>query len=182
MTLMAWPTPGAAADKEAKTVADDWCGFSVAVGEPWRRAPFRGYTVPGATRCAWAGPKGSSIVVFLQEPGVAVSPRVMLDGSVAAFEKDKSVAKVSTQEVRAVAGMQAMWLVVSGKGNGVALDGKGDVPTTQQWVAVPREQDVVVMLLTCPAADYPELRKSFEAATDSLKLSGSQTAEQKAAK
>ncbi len=181
MVLATWPTPGSAADQGAKPVADDWCGFSMAVGEPWRRAPLRGYNVPGAARCAWSGPKGSSIVVFLQEPGLAVSPRAMLDSSTGSL-KDKLGAAVSAQEVRAVSGMQAMWMVVTAKGNGGAIDGKGDVATTQHWVAVPRERDVVVALLTCPAADYPELRKSFEAATDSLKLSGSQTAEQKAAK
>ena len=179
--LLAWAAPGSSAEGDGKTISDEWCGFSVSVAEPWQRAPLRGYTAPGAIRCAWSGPNGASIVIFLQEPGAAISPRVILDGSVKA-QKDKLGATVSVEAVRPIADMQAMWMVVSGKGNGGAIDGKGDIKTTQHWVAVPRERDVVVVLLSCPAADYARLQKSFESAVASLKLSGSQTAEQKSAK
>ena len=112
---------------------------------------------------------------------MAVSPRVMLDGSTKSM-KDMLGATVSVEAIRPVKGMQAMWMVVSAKGTGGAIDGKGDVETTQHWVAVPRERDVVVVLLSCRAADYARLQKSFESAIGSLKLSGSQTAEQKTAK
>ena len=178
--LLAGAPPGPAAEKEGDAVADGWCGFSVAVAGPWRRAPLRDYAVPGAARCAWAGPNGASVVVFLQEPGAAVSPRALLDGSTKSLTGDLAAA-VAVQAVRPVAGMRAMWLVATGKGTGGALDGKGAVETTQHWVAVPRERDVVVVLLTCPAGDYGKLRASFEAAVGSLKVTGSQTAEQKAA-
>ena len=104
----------------------------------------------------------------------------MLNASVQA-QKDKLGATVSVETVRAIADMQAMWMVVSGKGNGGAIDGKGDIQTTQHWVVVPRESDILVVLLTCPAADYARLQKSFESAVASLKLSGAQTAEQKSA-
>jgi len=102
---------------ERKVISDEWCGFSIQRAEPWRRAPLRGYTAPGAIRCAWSGPNGASIVIFLQEPGAAISPRVMLNASVQA-QKDKLGATVSVETVRAIADMQAMWMVVSGKGNG----------------------------------------------------------------
>src|SRR4051812_20013774 len=110
VTVASRPAPGVSAGKDAKTTSDEWCGFSVAVGEPWRRAPLRDFTVPGAIRCAWSGPKEASVVVFLQEPGSAVSPRALLDQS-AAIQKDKLGATVSAQELRKVSGMQAMWLV-----------------------------------------------------------------------
>jgi hypothetical protein len=179
--LLACAAPGSSADGDGKTISDEWCGFSVSVAEPWQRAPLRGYTAPGAIRCVWSGPNGASIVIFLQEPGAAISPRVMLDGSVKAY-KDKLGATVSVESVQAVADMQAMWMVASGKGNGRDIDGKGDIETTQHWVAVPRERDVLVVLLTCPTADIVRLRKSFESAVASLTLRGSQTAEQKSAK
>jgi len=73
-----------------------------------------------------------------------------------------------------------MWLVVKGKGTGGIIDGKGQVETVQHWVAVPREKDVVVMLLTCPAGDYDQSKKPFEVTVQSLKLTGSQTRRQKA--
>ena len=172
---------GSSAEGDGKAFSDEWCGFSVNVTEPWQRAALSGYTAPGAVRCAWSGPNKASIVIFIQEPGVAVNPRVMLDGSVKA-QKDKLGATVSVEAVRAIGDMQAMWMVVSGKGNGGAIDNQGNIKTTQHWVAVPRERDVVIVLLTCPESNYARLQKSFEAAVASLKLSGSQTAEQKSAK
>lgn len=179
--VLAYVPFGSSAEGDDKAISDEWCGFSVSVAEPWQRAALSGYTAPGAIRCAWSGPNNASIVIFIQEPGVAVSPRVMLDGSVKA-QKDKLGATVSVEAVRAIADMQAMWMVVSGKGNGGAIDNKGNIKTTQHWVAVPRERDVVVVLLTCPESNYAQLQKSFEALVASLKLSGSQTAEQKSAK
>ena len=179
--LLACPAPSWSAGEQGKTTSDAWCGFSVDVAEPWQRAPLRGHTVPGVIRCAWSGLNNASIVIFLQEPGEAVSPRVMLDGSVKGL-KDTLGANVSVQEIRTIANMQAMWLVVTGKGTGGAIDGIGEIETTQHWVAVPRERDVVVVLLTCPAADYSRLQKSFESALGSLKLRGIQTTEQTSAK
>ena len=60
--------------------------------------------------------------------------------------------------------------------------GQGDVETTTHWVAIPREKDVVVLLLTCPAADYKKLLPTFEEAIKSAKIDGKQTAEQSEAK
>lgn len=161
-------------------VGDEWCGFSLSVPKPWARAPFSDFTVDGTLRCAWRGGGESSIVVFLQEPGEAVDPQEMLDESVAQQKKDLAV-KVIAQEVRTVAGMRAMWMVVQGKGTGGRILGNGEVETVQHWVAVPREKDVVVLLLTCPADDYDQFKKSFGAAVDSLKLSGSQAKSQRGA-
>lgn len=161
------------ASENPDRVGDEWCGFSLSVPKPWARAPFSDFTVDGTLRSAWRGGGESSIVVFLQEPGEAVDPQEMLDESVAELKKDPAV-KIIAQEVRTVAGMRAMWLVVQGKGTGGIIDGKGEVETVQHQVAVPREKDVVNLLLTCPAGDYDQSKKSFGAAVDSLKLSGSQ--------
>src|SRR5207237_2576257 len=130
-------------------------------------------------RCAWTGPGGSSLLVFAQEPGAAVDPRSMLDSSAASQRANLGV-EVLTQEVRTVGKMRAMWLAIKGKGTGGAIDGTGDTETVQHWVAIPREKDVVVLLLTCPAADYERSKASFSAAVESLKLSGAQTEQQKA--
>ena len=172
---------GRAADPAPGATADGWVGFSLTVGKPWGKAALNQYAVPGVARCAWSGPGAANVVVFIQEPGTAANPREMLDGSVKGMTKTFGVT-ASVAAVRAAGGMQAMDMVVAGKGTGGALDGKGGTDTTQHWVAVPRERDVVVVLLTCPTAEYPELAKSFDAAVASLKIDGTQTATQKAAK
>ena len=178
---LALASPGRAADPAPGATADNWVGFSLTVGKPWGKAALNQYAVPGVARCAWSGPGAANVVVFLQEPGTAVDPREMLDGSVTHLTKAFGVT-ASVATLRTVGGMRAMDMVVAGKGTGGALDGKGGTDTTQHWVAVPRERDVVVVLLSCPTAEYPELAKSFDAAVASLKIEGTQTAEQKAAK
>lgn len=171
----------AAEPQDGERVADAWCGFSVRVAEPWSRAPLRAYSVPGAIRCAWATPEGAALLVFLQEPGMAISPRTLVDASAQA-QRTQLGAMVEQANVQSVAGMQAMAMVIRGAGNGSGIDGKGDVPTTQYWVAIPREQDVLVLLLTCPTAQYDSVVKPFHEVLKSLELEGQQTEEQKAAK
>ena len=158
-------------------------GYSVRIGEPWKSAPLSGYAAegPGKVRAAWSGPNGSSVVVLTQEPVAAIHPRDLLE-STAAAQRHGLGATVGVEAVRSVAGMQAMSMVAHGKGSGTTIDGTGRTPTTQHWVAVPRERDVFILRLTCPSKDYPIVRTSFEAAVDSLILTGSQTDEQKSDK
>ena len=96
--------------------------------------------------------------------------------------REKFGCTIQTTDVKTVGGKKAMWMVATGKGTGGTLTGTGDVDTTTFWVAIPREKDIVVVLLTCPAADYEERRPSFESAIQSLKVQGTQTAEQSEAK
>jgi hypothetical protein len=49
----------------------------------------------------------------------------------------------------------------------------------QQWVAIPREKDVLVLLLTCRSEDYKGLQEGFLQAMKDLKVDGEQTAEQR---
>ncbi len=169
-----------AADKSYK-YSDDKFDFTIVVSPPWKSARLQDYTVPGVARAAFAGVSGSSIVVFVQEPGKDFTPRFILDASVKGIEEGLGAA-TQTKEVREVAGKQAMWLVVHGKGTGSAIDGKNDVPTTQHWVAIPREKDVIVVLLTCPTLDFQAHAKSFEQSLKSLVVGGKQTATQRDSK
>lgn len=170
-----------AAEDDGGKYSDEKYGFVLTVSSTWKSAPLQAYSVPGVARAAWKGAGNASIVAFVQEPGKAFSPRFLVDASAASM-KTALGAKVVAQEVKAVAGKQAMWLVVEGKGTGGAIDGKGDVATTQHWVAIPREKDILVVLLTCPAADYPAAEKAFVTAVDAMTVKGDQTAEQKDAK
>jgi hypothetical protein len=108
---------------------------------------------------------------------MAFSPRLLVDESARAM-REKLGCEIQAADVKTVDGKKAMWLVATGKGTGGALTGQGDVSTTTHWVAVPREKDVVIALLTCPAADYEERRPSFEEAMKSMKIGGTQTPEQ----
>lgn len=56
-----------------------------------------------------------------------------------------------------------------------AIDGKGAVKTSQHWVAIPREKDVLVLLLTSPSDKFKENQQSFEQALKTLMVGGKQT-------
>ena len=166
---------------DGKKYADEKFGFSLTVQEPWAEAPLSHYTVPGLVRTAWSGKDNASLLAFVQEPGQAYSPRFLVDESAKAL-REKLGCEIKASDVKTVGGKKAMWLVATGKGTGGLLDGKGDTQTTTHWVAVPREKDIIVILLTCPAADYETLLPSYEKAVKSLEVNGTQTAEQSAAK
>ena len=178
-TLMS--TMAAGAGDDAKKYVDEKFSFSLTVPAPWAEAPLSSYTVPGTVRAAWSGKDNASLLAFVQEPGKAFSPRFLVDESAKAM-RDQLGCEIQASEVKTVSGKKAMWMVATGKGTGGTLTGKGDVDTTTHWVAVPREQDIVVLLLTCPAADYKKLLPSFEEAIKSTKVEGKQTAEQSEAK
>ena len=89
---------------------------------------------------------------------------------------------MSEKDVRDVDGKKAMSLVVEGKGTGGAIDGKGSVQTSQHWIAIPREKDVIVALLTSPSSDFKKNQELFLASIKRFKIGGTQTADQKESK
>ena len=136
--------------------------------------------MPGSICCAWSPDNGASIVVFVQNVGQPYSPRVLLEQSAQALEKGLG-ATVKTKEIRDVGGMRAFSLVVSGAGNGAAIDGKGTTPTTQHWIAIPRDKDIVIFLMTSPDTNYDTNEQAFQTVLSTLKVTGQQSPEQKAA-
>ena len=176
-----FPRVDAVAQDAKNKYSDDKYNFAIEVSEPWKNAPLQGYTVPGVARAAYADSKGASIVLFVQKPGKAFDPRFLVDESAKSMEKNLG-ATVSEKDVRDVDGKKAMSLVVEGKGTGGAIDGKGSVQTSQHWIAIPREKDVIVALLTSPTPDFKTNQKSFLASIKQLKIGGTQTDDQKGSK
>jgi hypothetical protein len=157
-------------------------GFSLTAPQGWTQATDTStITVPGEVCCAWSPDGTSTLVVFRQKPKGAVNPRVLLDQSAKAYQTSLG-ATIDQQEVRDVGGMRAMWMVVTGKGNGAAIDGKGAVATSQHWVAIPRSTDVLIFLLTAPQDKFATYDGALQQALSAVQLSGTQTAGQKAAK
>ncbi len=168
-------------DEKTQKYSDDKFDFSITVPTPWKSARLQDYAVPGVARVAYSGDKGASIVVFMQETGKDFTPRYLVDESAKGLENGLG-ATVKSKEVRSVSGKQAMWMVVQGKGTGGAIDGKGDVATTQHWVAIPREKDIVVILLTSSSEAYEKNAPSFEKSLKTLVVGGKQTAAQSESK
>jgi len=171
--------PGAATTTGG--IPPEQMGLSFAQPNGWQQGDATKFTVPGNICCVWSPDNISSIAVFAQNSGKAYNPRVLLDQSADGLTKSLG-AEVRTKEVINVGGMRGFSLVVSGPGTGAGIDGKGTVRTTQHWVAVPREKDVVIFLMTTPDEKFAANEPVFQTMLSSLKITGTQTPDQQAAK
>jgi|SRR6185312_10783417 len=174
----ATPPPAA---PEKKIVTPEEAGLSFAPPQGWKQGDPKGFNVPGNICCAWSPDNVASVVVFVQTVGQPYSPRVLLEQSAQALEKGLG-AEVKTKDVIDVAGMRGFSLVVTGNGNGAAIDGKGTVRTTQHWIAIPRDKDIVIFLMNSPDADYAKNDQVLQGVINTLKVTGQQSPEQRAAK
>lgn len=156
------PVPGRYFDPEHQ--------FAVTVGTDWKQALLDASTVPGIARAAWSRPGGVSLNLFIQDTGAYVDPSWLVNESAKAQE-EKLSATVQEKEVRQFAGHDAMWMIVEGQGTGAAITGDGPVKTKQHWIAIPRENHVLVALMTSPAGTFENNQKLFLRAMETLRLS-----------
>jgi len=173
------PAPGAPGAKP--TVTPEQIGISFAPPQGWQQGDPTKFTLPGDICCAWSPDNVASIVAFVQKTGKPLSPKVLMDQSAQALQTGVG-AQVKTKELQTIGGKRGFSLVVTAPGNGAAIDGKGTVLTTQHWIAVPREQDVIIFLMTTPDAAFAQNEQVFQSMLSSLQVNGTQTADQQASK
>jgi hypothetical protein len=171
------PAPAPAPAPGPKVVKPEEIGISFAPPQGWQQGDPTKFTLPGDICCAWSPDNVASIVAFVQRPGRALNPKVLLDQSAKALESALG-AEVREKEVRDIGGLRGFSLVVTAAGNGAAIDGKGAVPTTQHWIGIPREKDVIVFLMTTPDAAFAQNEQVFQSLLSTLKVSGTQTPDQ----
>ena len=146
---------------------DTGFGFRATPPSGWRTVPSEGVQVPGKVIKVWTPGNSSTVVAFVQEAGQPVTAKQLLDSSAAAMKA--SGCRVSLEEVATVSGKDAMSLKVTGPGSGAAL-GNGNIPTYQHWIAIPKQNRVLVLLLTSPDASKSDAATAFEAMVRSVKV------------
>ena len=178
----ATPDQGATANPNAgKGVPPEQIGLSFSAPQGWQQGDPTKLTLPGTICCVWSPDGTTSVAIFVQNSGKPYNPRVLLEQSAEALQKGLN-AEVRTKEIVSVGGMRGFSLVVSGPGTGAAIDGKGTVRTNQHWVAIPRDKDVVIFLMTTPDEKFAANEQVFQTMLSSLKVTGTQTPDQQAAK
>ena len=170
-------TAPAAPGTGPQVMTPEQIGITFAPPQGWQQGDPTKFTLPGDICCAWSPDNVASIVAFVQKTGKPLNPKVLLDQSAQALQSGVG-AQVKTKEVIDVGGKRGFSLVVTAPGNGAAIDGKGTVLTTQHWVAVPREQDVIIFLMTTPDEKFAANEQVFQSMLSSLKVSGNQTPDQ----
>lgn len=172
--------PGQAAAPKGG-VPPEQMGLAFTPPQGWAQGDPTKFAVPGTICCVWSPDNASSVAVFVQNSGKPYNPRTLLEQSAEGLQKSLG-AEVRTKEVVNVGGMRGFSLVVSGKGTGAGIDGKGTVTTDQHWVAVPRDKDVVIFLMTSADDKFAANEAAFQTMLSSLKITGTQTPDQQAAK
>ena len=174
--------PNAAPNPNAgKGIPPEQIGLSFAPPQGWQQGDPTKLTLPGTVCCVWSPDGTTSVAIFVQNSGKPYNPRVLLEQSAEALQKGLN-AEVRTKEVVSVGGMRGFSLVVSGPGTGAAIDGKGAVRTDQHWIAIPRDKDVVIFLMTTPDDKFAANDAAFQTMLTTLKVTGTQTPDQQAAK
>ncbi len=162
-------------------VPPEQIGLSFAPPQGWQPGDPTKFAVPGTICCVWSPDNASSVAVFVQNSGKPYNPRILLEQSAEGLQKSLG-AEVRQKDVVNVGGMRGFSLVVSGNGTGAGIDGKGTVRTDQHWVAIPRDKDVVILLMTSADDKFAANEAAFQTMLGSLKVSGTQTPDQQAAK
>jgi hypothetical protein len=158
------------------TYSDTVAGFHLVPPDGWTAIDPSEFTVPGTLRAGWGRVDHSSILVFTVHLDVPVNSSFLITQQKAAAGKLK--AKVSEAQQRVVSGMQAMSVVLTAAGTGGAIDPTGDEPTTQHWVAIPHQNDVLFVLLTAREEVFGDLDPVFQKLLASLVVNGIQTTDQ----
>jgi hypothetical protein len=151
----------------ARTYTDAALGIKMSAPGYWIRANPALLDVPGRILRAWTRDGAATVVVFQWQTAPPASPALLLDRLAAALEGELG-AEVQAREVQEVGGLKAVGLVATGTGK------DGDGPRIKQhWVAIPRQRDVVVLLLSTPADSFAADERTFYKMLASVEILGS---------
>ena len=151
---------------QARLYADDGLGFRMLAPGYWIRANPALLDSPGKILRAWTR-DGSAYIALLHWEGAGGDPE-SLQAGLAAMLEDGLGAQVQAREVQEIGGLKAVGLVAAGTGE----RGEGGRRIRQHWVAVPRQRDVIVLLLSTPEASFLADERTFKKMLSSVVLQG----------
>jgi hypothetical protein len=158
---------------EARIFRDEALGIRMSAPGWWIRANPALLEAPGTILRAWTRDGSATIVVSRQETATAWRPGDLRDRIVSAMAL--LGAEIQAREVHNLKGLRALGLVTTGTGE------SGEEPRiTQHWVVVPRERDLLVLLLSTREAAFAADERVFEKMLAAVEIRGPQTPEQEA--
>jgi hypothetical protein len=149
---------------EARLFADDKLGIRMRAPGFWIRANPALLDAPGKILRAWTRDGSATIVLLCWEtdPG---DPPLFQERLRGALEEGLG-AQVQAREVQGLRGLKAVGLVATGTGE----DGR---KIQQHWIAIPRERDVLVLLLSTSEVSFVRDERTFEKMLPSVVIQGS---------
>ena len=157
----------------ARLFSDERLGIRMLAPGYWIRANPALLDTPGTILRAWTR-DGSATIVLLHWETSPGAPPLLQDRLAAMLEAmltEDLGARAQAREVHEIGGLKAVGLVAAGTGE---TGGEGR-KIQQHWIAVPRERDVIVLLLSTPEASFVQDERTFEKMLQSVVIRGSPT-------
>jgi hypothetical protein len=146
----------------ARRFADEAVGIRMTAPGFWIRANPALLEVPGTILRAWTRDGSATVVVFRRKMDRAWSAQELLERAAAELESDLG-AEVKARELHRLSGLDVVGVVARGSGE----DG---TQYEQHWVLVPRQRDLIVLLLSTPGVSFDADERTFEKMLASLEI------------
>lgn len=152
------------------------------VPEGWTPAPPSDYSLPGEVKAAWAGPQGSSLVVFRNLPIPNPSPSALAQETAARWRNLPGLTVLSAGAIRVgdaeAARIEALApglgdrLAPSGRGEPIDPKGRELVPTHRVSVGIPRRLGTTWIVWHFPESARDAIAPQVDATLRGLVLRG----------
>jgi len=149
----------------ARLFADEAVGIRMSAPGFWIRANPALLEVPGTILRAWTRDGRATVVVFRRERWEmdrAWSARELMERVAAELESGLGV-EVKARELHRLSGLDVVGVVARGSGE----DG---MQHEQHWVLVPRQRDLIVLLLSTPEVSFDADERTFERMLASVEI------------
>jgi hypothetical protein len=161
----------------------DRAGVAITPPDSWQPVQPLRWAVPGVALAAWAGPDGSSMVLYRTLPAPrgtaaqiadALANRLEnLPGLRVVVKRTESVADTSAARIEVVAPGTGDAIAPSGTGAAFAPEGKSLVPTRQVTVGFVRPSETLYLVWHMPESSHDRITPDIDATLQSFRFTSS---------
>jgi hypothetical protein len=158
-------------------------GIAVSPPASWQRVEPLPRQVPGVPLAAWAGPDGSTLVLYRTLPAPGGSPAMIADalanrlenlpGLQVVVRQTEQVGETTAARVEVVAPGTGDALAPSGSGPPTAPAGKTLIPTREVTVGFHRPDATLLLTWVTPDSSYGRIAPDIKATLESVRFTSS---------
>jgi hypothetical protein len=158
-------------------------GFAVTPPASWRPVKPSPSQVPGVPLAAWAGPDGSSLVVYRTLPAPGGSAKMLAEALANRLEnlpelrvivnRTETIGETTGARVEVIAPGTGDSLAPSGTGTPTAPAGKALVPTREVTVGFHRPDATLFLTWDSPESSYARIAPEIKATLESVRFPSS---------
>jgi hypothetical protein len=158
-------------------------GITLTLPASWQPAAPAASRVPGVPLAAWAGPDGSTLVLYRTLPAPGGSPAMIAEALANRLEnlpelqvvvnRTEKIAETTAARVEVVAPGMGDALAPSGSGPPTAPAGKTLIPTREVTVGFQRPDATLFLTWNCPESSYERIAAEIKATLETVRFTTS---------